>query len=176
MLQKKHLLKFTLLMLYNGLFPLSRKILRLFSTNVKCTPFLRATTPLCKIFEPKQPRPQTESQLRIITKEWCNMDLIKKINLLMKKNNIKNIAQLSQKTNIPYTTLKSIFDGDVNDIRLSTSKKICNFFNITLDELLDDNVDFNYHRFDISGLDNEDIKSTEKYIDFLKFTKKNYDK
>ena len=104
------------------------------------------------------------------------MDLIKKINLLMKKNNIKNIAQLSQKTNIPYTTLKSIFDGDVNDIRLSTSKKICNFFNITLDELLDDNVDFNYHRFDISGLDNEDIKSTEKYIDFLKFTKKNYDK
>ena len=104
------------------------------------------------------------------------MDLIKKLNFLMEENNIKNVAQLSQKTQIPYTTLKSIFAGNVNDIRLSTSKKICNFFNITLDELLDDNVSVNYHRFDISGLDNEDIKSTEKYIDFLKFTKKNYEK
>lgn len=68
------------------------------------------------------------------------MDLIQKIQLLMKKNNIKNTSQLSKETSIPYTTLKSIFDGDVNDIRLSTSKKLCNYFNITLDELLDDSI------------------------------------
>lgn len=71
------------------------------------------------------------------------MDLLQKLNLLMKKNNIKNIAQLSKLTELPYTTLKSIFDGDVNDIRLSTSKKICNTFNITLDELLNDNIELN---------------------------------
>lgn len=71
------------------------------------------------------------------------MDLLQKLDALMKKNNIKNIAQLSKLTELPYTTLKSIFDGDVNDIRLSTSKKICNTFNITLDELLDDKIDLN---------------------------------
>lgn len=58
----------------------------------------------------------------------------------MVKNNIKNISQLSKLTNIPYTTLKSIFDGDVNDVRLSTSRKLCDFFHITLDELLDDDI------------------------------------
>lgn len=71
------------------------------------------------------------------------MDLLQKLNTLMKKNNVKNIAQLSKLTELPYTTLKSIFDGDVNDIRLSTSKKICNTFNITLDELLNDNLELN---------------------------------
>lgn len=69
------------------------------------------------------------------------MDLINKLHTLMEKNNIKNIAQLAKATNLPYTTLKSIFDGDVNDIRLSTSKKICNFFNISLDYLLNENID-----------------------------------
>lgn len=69
------------------------------------------------------------------------MDLIGKLKMLMKKNNIKNIAQLSKETNIPYTTLKSIFDGDVNDIRLSTSKKLCDYFKITLDDLLDDTIE-----------------------------------
>lgn len=71
------------------------------------------------------------------------MDLLQKLNTLMKKNNVKNIAQLSKLTELPYTTLKSIFDGDVNDIRLSTSRKICNTFNITLDELLNDNLELN---------------------------------
>lgn len=69
------------------------------------------------------------------------MDLINKLHTLMERNDIKNIAQLSKVTKLPYTTLKSIFDGDVNDIRLSTSKKICDFFNITLDSLLNDNIE-----------------------------------
>ena len=69
------------------------------------------------------------------------MDLIQKVKILMKKYNIQTTAQLSKATSIPYTTLKSIFDGDVNDIRLSTSRKLCDFFNITLDELLDDDVE-----------------------------------
>lgn len=72
------------------------------------------------------------------------MELIEKLKLLMKKNNIKNTSQLSKETTIPYTTLKSIFDGDVNDIRLSTSRKLCDFFSITLDDLLDDNIELDF--------------------------------
>ena len=83
----------------------------------------------------------------------------------MKKNNVKNIAQLSKLTELPYTTLKSIFDGDVNDIRLSTSKKICNTFNITLDELLNDNIE----------LKNLQIMDNKQSLPLLGIVKAGYD-
>lgn len=107
------------------------------------------------------------------------MDLISKIMYLMKKNNIKNTAQLSRETNIPYTTLKSIFDGDVNDIRLSTSRKLCDFFKITLDELLDDSIsldnNFTYashNGINVEGLDEKDLKEIQEYVDFKRNQKK----
>ena len=108
------------------------------------------------------------------------MDLIQKLQILMDKNNIKNISQLSRETNIPYTTLKSIFDGDVNDIRLSTSRKLCNFFRITLDELLDDDIslstDFRFasnNGVDTQGLDENDIEEINRFVEFIKNKKKN---
>lgn len=106
------------------------------------------------------------------------MELIEKLNLLMEKNNIKNISQLSKETNIPYTTLKSIFDGDVNDIRLSTSRKICDFFHITLDELLDDDIALDSFRYassngiDLEGLDEETIEDIKDYVEYKRNLKK----
>lgn len=106
------------------------------------------------------------------------MELIEKLNLLMKKNNIKNISQLSKETNIPYTTLKSIFDGDVNDIRLSTSRKLCDYFKITLDDLLDDDIELDniriasYNGVDIDGLDENDIEEINRFVEFIKNKKK----
>lgn len=94
------------------------------------------------------------------------MDLIQKLNTLMKKNNIKNIAQLSKLTELPYTTLKSIFDGDVNDIRLSTSQKICSTFGITLDELLNDNIDLEQLKI---------ISDTKQAFPLLGIVKAGYD-
>lgn len=112
------------------------------------------------------------------------MNLIEKLHYLMKKNNIRNIAQLSRETNIPYTTLKSIFDGDVNDIRLSTSRKLCDFFKITLDELLDDNISINstkntdfriasYNGVDVNGLDETDLKEIQEFVNFKRNMKNN---
>ena len=101
----------------------------------------------------------------------------------MKKNKIKNISQLSKETGIPYTTLKSIFDGDVNDIRLSTSRKLCDFFKITLDELLDDEISIDenfkfasYDGVDTEGLDENDIKEINRFVEFIKNKKKNENK
>ena len=99
------------------------------------------------------------------------MQLNRKIEFLMKQKNIKSISQLSHQMGIPYTTLNDIYIGKNTDIKLSTSKKICNFFNITLDELLDDDVNMNLHCFDITGLDSEDIENTKKYIKFLQYSK-----
>lgn len=101
------------------------------------------------------------------------MELLDKLNILMKRYEIKNIAQLSRETQIPYTTLKSIFNGDVNDIRLSTSRKLCKFFNITLDDLLDDNLDLdaptlsNKLDIDLSKLTNEEFEEVRKFIEYL---------
>lgn len=105
------------------------------------------------------------------------MELIEKLIFLMKRENIKTTAQLSRETNIPYTTLKSIFDGDVNDIRLSTSRKLCNFFKITLDELLDDTISLeslkqsSKNAIDIAGLSEEDLKDVQEYVNFKKSKK-----
>ena len=110
------------------------------------------------------------------------MELIDKLNLLMKKHNIKTIAQLSRETNIPYTTLKSIFDGDVNDIRLSTSRKLCDFFHITLDDLLDDDIELDDFRYasqngiNIDGLDENEIEEVNRFVKFIRNKKKEDDK
>lgn len=110
------------------------------------------------------------------------MELIDKLNLLMKKHNIKTIAQLSRETNIPYTTLKSIFDGDVNDIRLSTSRKLCDFFHITLDDLLDDDIELDDFRYasqngiNIDGLDENEIEEVNRFVEFIRNKKKEDDK
>lgn len=93
----------------------------------------------------------------------------------MNRKNIKKVSQLSRDTNIPYTTLKSIFDGDVNDIRLSTSRKLCDFFHITLDELLDDDIeidDTNYININTKGLEKNDIEKVYEYVEILKLAKK----
>lgn len=104
------------------------------------------------------------------------MDLIEKLHLLMNKKNIKKISQLSRETNIPYTTLKSIFDGDVNDIRLSTSRKLCNYFEITLDDLLDDDIEltdfYSDNNIDVSELDENDMEEINRFVEFLKNKKK----
>lgn len=103
------------------------------------------------------------------------MDLIQKLKILMNRKNIKKVSQLSRDTNIPYTTLKSIFDGDVNDIRLSTSRKLCDFFHITLDELLDDDIeidDTNYININTKGLEKDDIEKVYEYVEILKLAKK----
>lgn len=111
------------------------------------------------------------------------MDLIQKLQFLMKKNNIKNISQLSRETTIPYTTLKSIFDGDVNDIRLSTSRKLADFFKVTLDELLDDDISLNdnfrfasHDGYNTEGLDENDIEEINRFVEFIKNKKKNENK
>lgn len=108
------------------------------------------------------------------------MNLAEKLNILMKKSNIKNPKELSQNMQqlglcIPYTTLLTIINDEVQDIKLGTAKKLCSFFNVTLDELLDNNISINainYININIDGLDTDDIKKIYEYIDILKLAKK----
>ena len=101
------------------------------------------------------------------------MNLIMKLLILMEKNDIKNPSQLAKATSVPYTTLKSIFDGQVNDVSLTTSRKLCNHFGITLDELLDDNIPLGHKKsvrvhktntieIDITDLTDDDIEDIKE--------------
>lgn len=104
------------------------------------------------------------------------MNLSEKLNFLMNKNNIRNPKDLALKLNaaklgIPYTTLLTILNNEVQDIKLKTAYKLCTFFNITLDELLDDNIPIpekNLISIDITGLSNADIQEIKNYVDYIK--------
>lgn len=74
------------------------------------------------------------------------MNLSEKIIFLMKKNNIKNPKELSKKMSeknltIPYTTLLTIINDEIQNVKLGTAQKLCKYFNITLDDLLDDTIE-----------------------------------
>lgn len=112
------------------------------------------------------------------------MDLAEKINHLMKTKGIRNAKELSEKMHeldlsIPYTTLLTIINGEVTDIKLNTANKFKQFFNITLDELLDDRINItefkiaSHNGINLDGLDETDIKEIDEYIEFRRNKKKN---
>lgn len=68
------------------------------------------------------------------------MNLTEKLDFLMSEKNM-NKRNLSMETGIPYTTIDGFYKKGTENIKLSTLKKIADYFNITLDEIADDNID-----------------------------------
>jgi len=68
------------------------------------------------------------------------MNFLDKLEFLMKEKSIKNLNVLSDLSGIPYTTLKEIYTKGTDDIKLVTLEKIKNYFDVTLDYLLDDEI------------------------------------
>lgn len=63
------------------------------------------------------------------------MELQKRINFLMSQYDIKNPKELSEKSGIPYTTLRSIICDNVSNIRMDTAVALANFFGVSIDFL-----------------------------------------
>lgn len=105
------------------------------------------------------------------------MNLADKLNILMKKNNIRTPKELSNQLNqqnlkIPYTTLLTIINNEVQDIKLGTARKLCDFFNITLDELLDDNIDIIDTKAEITkdeDLTPSEVEELHLFMEFIKY-------
>lgn len=114
------------------------------------------------------------------------MNLSEKLNILMKNTGINNPTELAKKMEeanlkIPYTTLVSILNGEVKNLRLDTANKFKAFFNsilpleqaLILDDLLDTNVDINVklvsvNKINLEGLDNKQIVELNRYADYLR--------
>ena len=60
------------------------------------------------------------------------MGLTDKLDILMKERNISK-ADLAWESGVPYTTIDGFYKKGSENAKLSTLKKLCNYFNCTLD-------------------------------------------
>lgn len=67
------------------------------------------------------------------------MTFIEKLDKLMEENNL-NKHSLSVQCGIPYTTIDGFYKKGTDNIKLSTLRKLSDFFDCSLDYLADDNV------------------------------------
>lgn len=67
------------------------------------------------------------------------MTFLEKLDYLMKKNNL-NKKRLSDQSNIPYSTIDGFYKQSYNNIKLSTFKKLCEYFGVTMDCMARDEV------------------------------------
>ncbi|MCG7410599.1 helix-turn-helix transcriptional regulator [Paenibacillus sp. ACRRX] len=62
------------------------------------------------------------------------MTLQEKLNQLMEQRGI-NRPELAKGSGVPYTTIVALFDKGADNIKLSTLRKLSDFFGVTLDDL-----------------------------------------
>ena len=63
-----------------------------------------------------------------------------KVDSFMRKNNILNLKQFALQANIPYTTLRDVFNKqDMSNFRISTISKLSAYMNCSIEYLLSDN-------------------------------------
>lgn len=71
------------------------------------------------------------------------MTFLDKLDDLIKRNNL-NKKRLSEKSGIPYSTIDSFYKQSYNNIKLSTFKKICDYFGVTMDSMAHDELEIEY--------------------------------
>ena len=67
------------------------------------------------------------------------MTFLEKLDYLMEKNNL-NKKRFSDQSGIPYSTIDGFYKQSYNNIKLSTFKKLCDFFGVTMDCMARDEV------------------------------------
>lgn len=80
------------------------------------------------------------------------MNMLDKIDLLMREKSIKNKMQLAQRAGIPYSTLTSMFSKGYEKVKLPTVQALCDVLGCSLDYLCNDSVlDPNYGKTDYTA-------------------------
>ncbi len=67
------------------------------------------------------------------------MTFLEKLDYLLYINKI-NKHKLSELSDIPYTTILNFYKQSYDNIKLSTFKKLCDFFGVTMDSMARDEV------------------------------------
>ena len=100
-----------------------------------------------------------------------NMSLTNKLNMLMKERNISK-SDLAHESGIPYTTIDGIFRKSEN-AKLSTLKKLCSYFDCTLDFLTNDSIEKPTTIAEYLNCYTYTDEELEKIKDFAMFLKSN---
>ena len=99
------------------------------------------------------------------------MGLTDKLDLLMKERNI-NKADLARESGVPYTTIDGFYKKGSENAKLSTLKKLCTYFNCTLDYLADDAVDYSpttiAAHFDGDEYTEDELEDLRAYAEFVR--------
>lgn len=69
------------------------------------------------------------------------MTFLEKLEFLMKEKDIKNIKRLAEQSEIPRSTIDAFYIHGYSNMKLSTFKKLCNFFGVTMDCMARDEVE-----------------------------------
>ena len=103
------------------------------------------------------------------------MGLTDKLDLLMKERNI-NKADLARESGVPYTTIDGFYKKGSENAKLSTLKKLCTYFNCTLDYLADDAVNDQpttiAAHFDGDDFTEDELDEIRQFAEFVKNRKK----
>lgn len=103
------------------------------------------------------------------------MGLTDKLDLLMKERNI-NKADLARESGVPYTTIDGFYKKGSENAKLSTLKKLCTYFNCTLDYLADDTVNDQpttiAAHFDGNEYTEDELDEIRQFAEFVKNRKK----
>ena len=103
------------------------------------------------------------------------MGLTDKLDLLMKERNI-NKADLARESGVPYTTIDGFYKKGSENAKLSTLKKLCTYFNCTLDYLADDAVNDSpttiAAHFDGDEYTEDELNEIRQFAEFIKNRKK----
>ena len=66
--------------------------------------------------------------------------LLDNLSELMKRRGISNLHALANESDVPYTTLKGFYEKGCDNVKLSTLNKLCTYFNVSLDYLINGDV------------------------------------
>lgn len=103
------------------------------------------------------------------------MGFTDKLDLLMKEKNI-NKAKLARESGVPYTTIDGFYKKGSDNVKLSTLKKLCNYFNCSLDYLADDDIKETSTiaaHFEGEKFTPEELNKIEEFANFVKSSRKN---
>ena len=93
----------------------------------------------------------------------------------MKERNI-NKADLARKSGVPYTTIDGFYKKGSENAKLSTLKKLCTYFNCTLDYLANDTVNDQpttiAAHFDGNEYTEDELDEIRQFAEFVKNRKK----
>lgn len=91
------------------------------------------------------------------------MNFLEKLDYLMKQQNL-NKNSLSQKCGIPYTTIDAWYKKGYEGLKLTTLRKLSDYFNTTLDYwFLDDITDPNYEESICFKINPDEVEHIKKY-------------